>query len=65
VKAKTAGRIQKLRAKIGDGCPKCKAWPHVWILGDNSPEPVTECDQCGRVFAGLMRVYVGVDPGDI
>lgn len=65
VRATTAGRIQKLRAKIGEGCPACKGWPLVWILGDDSPEPPTECAHCGRRFEGLVRVYVGVDPDDI
>jgi hypothetical protein len=65
VKAKTVGRIQKLRARIGEGCPACKGWPLVWILGDDDPEPPAACSRCGRVFAGLVRVYVGVDPDDI
>lgn len=65
MRAKTVARVERLRAVIGEGCPACKGWPLVWILGDDSPEPPMECDSCGRRFEGLVRVYVGVDPNDI
>jgi hypothetical protein len=65
VRAKTAGRIKKLRERIGEGCPACKDWPMVVILRDDDPEPPGACDRCGRVFTGLVRVYVGVDPDAI
>lgn len=65
MRAKTAARVERLRARIGEGCPACRAWPLVWIMGEGSPEPPLACASCGRVFDGLVRVYVGVDPDDI
>jgi hypothetical protein len=66
VRAKTASRIARLKAAIGEGCPACKAWPPVWILGEHDPEPPMVCDCCGRQFKGGVRVYIsGIDVGTI
>jgi hypothetical protein len=65
VKARTAARVQRLKAKIGEGCPACKDWPHCWILGEDDPEPPMRCERCGRRFAAGMRIDVGVDPNAI
>jgi hypothetical protein len=65
VKAKTVTRVDRLRAAIGTGCPACKCWPFVYHLRDTDPTPPTACDRCGRHFAGLVRIYIGVDPDDI
>lgn len=65
VRAKTAGRIRKLRERIGEGCPACRNRPMAVILRRGDPEPPGSCDRCGRVFTGLVRVYLGVDPNDI
>ena len=61
VSAETVSRIERLKAVIGEGCPACKDWPHVWVMGKDDPQPPVACDQCGRRFAGGMRVYIGVD----
>jgi hypothetical protein len=48
VRAKTGQRVERLRAKLGDGCPACVSWPLVHILGDSDPEP--------DLRAGVYRV---------
>ena len=38
----------------------------VRLLREDDPEPLDRCDRCGRVFTGLIRVYVlGIDCGAI
>lgn len=54
-------RLDRLRAHIPEGCRVCRTWPRVWIINDTGTEPPDECNHCGRLFSGLVRVYVGVD----
>ena len=59
-------RLTTLRSQIPAGCPACRDWPHVWIITEGDPEPPAHCDRCGRLFSGLIRVYVvGVSLADI
>jgi Zn ribbon nucleic-acid-binding protein len=62
VRATTVARIDRLRAKIGAGCPACRDRPQVWILGEDDPEPPDQCERCGRRVDGEVYVYVGIDP---
>ena len=59
-------RLDSQRDRLPEGCPACRAWPHVWLMTDRGPEPPECCDQCGRQFSGLTRVYLpGIDIADI
>jgi hypothetical protein len=59
-------RLVQLRARVPAGCPVCREWPLVWLLNEGDPEPPKFCSQCGRIWTGLVRVYlVGVDVADI
>ena len=43
----------------------CRDWPLIYFLGKHHPEPPRSRDNCGRIFAGLIRVYLGIDPNDV
>jgi hypothetical protein len=59
-------RLDQLRHRLPAGCPVCRDWPRVWLLNEGDPEPPVCCSQCGRMRAGLVRVYlIGVDVADI
>lgn len=62
VRMRTTRRVERLRASRPGGCAACVSWPLVWILCDGDPESERQCVRCGRVFTGLVRRYVGVDP---
>lgn len=65
MRATTTARVARLRARCGEGCPACRVWPHVWLMGEGDPEPPGSCPGCGRAWRGLVRVYVGVSLGDV
>ena len=67
MKLRTVRRIAdlKLRFTPAPGCDSCRAWPSLWIIGEDDPEPPLVCDQCGREFGGLLRVYIGVRLDDV
>jgi hypothetical protein len=59
-------RLDRLRHRLPVGCSVCRDWPLVWLLNEGDPEPPESCPQCGRIWTGLVRVYlVGVDVADI
>jgi Zn ribbon nucleic-acid-binding protein len=65
VRAKTLGRVDRLRAAIGSGCPACRDRPTVHLLGEGDPLPETRCRECGRRFADEVHVFLGIDPATI
>ena len=47
------------------GCPACRSWPLVWLIGDGDPEPPVACWTCGRESTTETRVYMGVRMVDL
>lgn len=47
------------------GCPACRGWPVIWLVGEGDPEPPASCDKCGRAWANRVQVYVGVRLADV
>ena len=62
MRAMSAARVDRLRARIGAGCPACRNRPRVRIPGEDGPESPKWCEACGRRVAGEVHVYVGIDP---
>lgn len=62
MRAKTVARVDRLRARIGEGCPACRNRPPVHLLQESDPLPPNDCPACGRRFADEVYVYPGIDP---
>ena len=58
MKAHLSRRITRLSASVPPGCPACRDWPLVWIMGEGDPGPPGPCERCGREWQGLVRVYL-------
>jgi hypothetical protein len=40
-------RVERLAERILTGCPVCREWPDVWLLGDDDSDPPEVCPECG------------------
>ena len=58
-------RAERVRALVPPGCPACRGWPAVWLIGVGDPAPPTMCRQCGRSSDAMTRVHVGVRLADV
>jgi len=62
MKQRTLRRIVALTDRFtpAPGCPTCRAWPSIWIVGVDDPEPPVNCAVCGRPFSCMSLVYISV-----
>ena len=58
-------RAERGRALVSPGCPACRGWPAVWLVGVGDPEPPTACEHCGRRSSALACVDVRVRLADV
>ncbi len=60
-------RLDKLEPRVRPvGCPTCRSWTPVLLIGDDGPHRTEACPDCGRTVPGrLVRVYVGVNLRDV
>jgi hypothetical protein len=65
VRTKTVTRVDRLREKIGIGCPACCDRPAIHLLGVEDPLPAAFCGACGRRFDDEVLVFLGIDPTTI
>lgn len=58
-------RTEQVRWRVPVGCPACRSWPLVWLVGEGDPEPPWSCGQCGRPLAALTRIELGLRLADV